>query len=118
MNSAGGIRSQRSGREMAIRMRRSFEDMARALVGRTAGGGGVTGDLGIRGRRSARSSPTGGRWVFPMARSASTPDTQRMALLYSLGGLAFVSLLMALFVVIARFVARRVLDKDDGSSLM
>ena len=53
-----------------------------------------------------------------MARSASTPDTERMALLYSLGGLAFVSLLMALFVVIARFVARRVLDKDDGSSLM
>ncbi len=53
-----------------------------------------------------------------MARSATTSDTRRMALLYSLGGLAFVSLLMALFVVIARFVARRVLDDDDGSSLM
>ena len=53
-----------------------------------------------------------------MVRSATKPDTGHMALLYSLGGLAFVSLLMALFVVIARFVARRVLDEDDGSSLM
>jgi hypothetical protein len=39
-------------------------------------------------------------------------------LLIALAGLAFVSLVLAVFVIIARFVARRVLDKDDGSSLM
>ena len=38
-------------------------------------------------------------------------------LLVSLGGLAFVSLVLAFFVVLARFVARRVLGDDDGSSL-
>jgi hypothetical protein len=40
-----------------------------------------------------------------------------VALLYSLGGLVFVSLVLALFVVLARFTARRVLDDNDGSSL-
>ena len=39
------------------------------------------------------------------------------ALLISLAGVGFVSLVMALFVVIARFAARRVLGDDDGSSL-
>jgi len=39
-------------------------------------------------------------------------------LLMSLAGLGFVCLVLGVFVVIARFVARRVLDKDDGSSLM
>jgi hypothetical protein len=39
-------------------------------------------------------------------------------LLVALGGLGFVSLVLALFVVIARFVAARLLGKDDGSSLM
>ena len=39
------------------------------------------------------------------------------ALLVSLAGLGFVSLVLALFVLIARFAARRVLGDDDGSSL-
>jgi len=39
------------------------------------------------------------------------------ALLYSLGGFALVCLLTALFVLIARFTARHVLDENDGSSL-
>jgi hypothetical protein len=34
-----------------------------------------------------------------------------------LAGLGFVCLMTALFVVIARFAARKVLDDDDGSSL-
>ena len=34
-----------------------------------------------------------------------------------LAGLGFVCLMTALFVVIARFVAHRVLSDDDGSSL-
>jgi len=34
-----------------------------------------------------------------------------------LAGLGFVCLMTALFVLIARFVARRVLADDDGSSL-
>lgn len=38
-------------------------------------------------------------------------------LLVSLAGLGFVCLVMAIFVVIARFAARRVLDHNDGSSL-
>ena len=38
--------------------------------------------------------------------------------LYALGGLAFVSLVLAVFVVVARFLARRILGDDDGSSLM
>jgi len=38
--------------------------------------------------------------------------------LYALGGLAFVSLVLAVFVVIARFLARRLLGDDDGSSLL
>jgi len=38
-------------------------------------------------------------------------------LLLVLAGLGFVCVVTALFVVIARFVARRVLDDDDGSSL-
>jgi hypothetical protein len=37
-------------------------------------------------------------------------------LLVALGGLAFVSLLLAIFVLIARFIAPRLLGKDDGSS--
>ncbi len=37
--------------------------------------------------------------------------------LFALGGLGFVSLVTWLFVVLARFVARRVLDDDDGSSI-
>jgi len=35
-----------------------------------------------------------------------------------LAGLGFVCLVTALFVVIARFVARRVLSDDDGSSIL
>jgi hypothetical protein len=38
-------------------------------------------------------------------------------LLIALGGLAFVSLLLAIFVLIARFLAPRLLGKDDGSSV-
>jgi hypothetical protein len=37
--------------------------------------------------------------------------------LVALGGLAFVSLLLAIFVLVARFLAPRVLGKDDGSSV-
>jgi hypothetical protein len=44
-------------------------------------------------------------------------DAMLQALLFALGGLAFVSLVLALFVVLARFTARRVLDEHDGSSL-
>ena len=36
--------------------------------------------------------------------------------LVALGGLAFVSLVLAIFVLIARFLAPRLLGKDDGSS--
>ena len=39
-------------------------------------------------------------------------------LLVSLAGLAFVCLVLVVFVVGARFAARRVLGDDDGSSLM
>jgi len=38
-------------------------------------------------------------------------------LLVVLAGLGFVCLVTALFVVIARFAARKVLDDNDGSSL-
>jgi hypothetical protein len=38
-------------------------------------------------------------------------------LLVTLGGLGFVCLVTGLFVVIARFVSKRVLDENDGSSL-
>jgi len=38
-------------------------------------------------------------------------------LLVSLGGVAFVSLVLAFFVVLARFLAKRILGDDDGSSL-
>ena len=38
--------------------------------------------------------------------------------LTALGGLGFVSLVLAVFVVIARFLARRLLGDDDGSSLL
>jgi len=38
------------------------------------------------------------------------------ALLVALGGLAFVCLLLAVFVLVARFIAPRLLGKDDGSS--
>ena len=37
-------------------------------------------------------------------------------ILVSLGGLAFVSLLLLVFVLVARFLAPRVLGRDDGSS--
>jgi len=36
--------------------------------------------------------------------------------LVALGGLAFVCLLLAVFVLVARYLAPRVLGKDDGSS--
>jgi hypothetical protein len=36
--------------------------------------------------------------------------------LVALAGLGFVSAVTALFVVLARFVARRLLDEDDGST--
>ena len=36
--------------------------------------------------------------------------------LVALGGLAFVSLLLFVFVLVARFLAPRVLGKDDGST--
>ena len=39
-------------------------------------------------------------------------------LLVALAGLGFVSLVLAVFVIVARFVARRVLAGDDGSSLL
>jgi len=39
-------------------------------------------------------------------------------LLVALGGLGFVSLVLAIFVLVARFLARRILGDDDGSSLM
>ena len=38
-------------------------------------------------------------------------------LLIALGGLAFVCLVLAIFVLITRFLAPRLLGKDDGSSL-
>jgi VIT1/CCC1 family predicted Fe2+/Mn2+ transporter len=38
-------------------------------------------------------------------------------LLVTLAGLGFVCLVTALFVIIARFAASRLLGKDDGSSL-
>jgi hypothetical protein len=38
-------------------------------------------------------------------------------LLVALGGLAFVCLVLAIFVLIARFLAPRILGRDDGSSL-
>jgi len=38
--------------------------------------------------------------------------------LWALGGLAFVSLVLALFVVLARFAAKHLLGDDDGSSLL
>ena len=38
--------------------------------------------------------------------------------LVPLAGLGFVSLVLAVFVILARFVARRVLADDDGSSQM
>ena len=37
-------------------------------------------------------------------------------ILVALGGLVFVSLLLFLFVLVARFLAPRVLGKDDGST--
>jgi hypothetical protein len=37
-------------------------------------------------------------------------------ILVALGGLAFVSLLLFLFVLVARFLAPRLLGKDDGST--
>ena len=39
-------------------------------------------------------------------------------LLVSLAGLAFVCLVMAVFVLLARFISRRLLGDDDGSSLL
>jgi hypothetical protein len=38
-------------------------------------------------------------------------------LLVALGGLLFVCLVLAIFVVIARFLAPRLLGRDDGSSI-
>ena len=37
-------------------------------------------------------------------------------ILVALGGLAFVSLLLFVFVLVARFLAPRVLGRDDGST--
>jgi hypothetical protein len=37
--------------------------------------------------------------------------------LVALAGLGFVSLVLAVFVLLARFFARRVLGDDDGSSI-
>ena len=37
-------------------------------------------------------------------------------ILVALGGLAFVCLLLLVFVLVARFLAPRVLGKDDGST--
>jgi hypothetical protein len=39
-------------------------------------------------------------------------------LLVVLAGLGFVCLVTGLFVLIARFAARRLLDDDDGSSIL
>jgi hypothetical protein len=38
-------------------------------------------------------------------------------LLVALGGLVFVSLVLAIFVLITRFLAPRLLGEDDGSSV-
>jgi hypothetical protein len=38
-------------------------------------------------------------------------------LLIALGGLAFVCLVLAIFVLITKFLAPRLLGKDDGSSI-
>ena len=38
-------------------------------------------------------------------------------LLIALGGLAFVCLVLAIFVLITRFLAPRILGRDDGSSI-
>jgi hypothetical protein len=38
--------------------------------------------------------------------------------LVALAGLGFVSLVLAVFVLLARFFARRVLGDDDGSSIL
>jgi hypothetical protein len=46
-----------------------------------------------------------------------TPYALVVEFLAALGGLAFVCLVTALFVVIAKVVAPRLLGKDDGSSL-
>jgi hypothetical protein len=37
-------------------------------------------------------------------------------ILVAVGGLAFVSLLLLVFVLVARFLAPRLLGRDDGSS--
>ncbi|WP_157592305.1 hypothetical protein [Solirubrobacter soli] len=37
--------------------------------------------------------------------------------LYALSGLGFVCVVLAIFVVIARFFAKRILGDDDGSSI-
>jgi hypothetical protein len=39
-------------------------------------------------------------------------------LLVTLAGLGFVCLVTALFVFIARFISKRILDEHDGSSLL
>jgi hypothetical protein len=38
--------------------------------------------------------------------------------LVALAGLGFVSLVLAIFVVLARFFAKRILGEDDGSSIL
>ena len=38
--------------------------------------------------------------------------------LVALGGLGFVSLVLAVFVLLARFFAKRILGDDDGSSIL
>ena len=57
-----------------------------------------------------------------MVACASMGDAVRMfavvqQLMVVLAGLGFVCLVTALFVVLARFFARKVLSDDDGSSL-
>ena len=74
----------------------------------TAGAAGATTEI-------ARPSLVAGARIAILSGMASLALVQE--LLISLGGLVFVSLVLALFVVLAKFAARRVLDEDDGSSL-
>jgi hypothetical protein len=64
-------------------------------------------------------------WVFPRVAGARGAYAQAMLvfgfvpeLLVALGGVAFVSLVLAVFVLVARFLAKRILGDDDGSSLL
>jgi hypothetical protein len=48
--------------------------------------------------------------------AAMVPLAVLQEVLVALGGLAFVCLVLAIFVLVARFIAPRLLGRDDGSS--